>query len=321
MDRLDRKKTHSTHIKIMDLKTIAYHEGQYKTLEECQVNIATHALQYGTSVFGGMRGYYNKEKDNTYIFRIDRHFSRLLKSAKIMQMTSPLNESQMAEVALELARKNNIRANIYFRPFIYKSALQLSPRLHDVQDSFSMYLLQLDDYLDTSRGLKTAVSSWTRIDENIIPTRAKASGGYVNSALAKSEAVQNGFDEAIFLDTRGYVSEGSAENIFMVRDGVLITSSVTSSILEGIVRKSVIEIARNEGIEVVERNIARTELYIADELFFAGTGVQIAWINEVDRRIVADGNQGPITRQIQKKFLDIVYGRESDYESWRTPVF
>jgi len=305
----------------VDTSSIAFHENEYKELAQCQVNIATHALQYGTMVFGGMRGYYNPSKDNIYIFRINEHFERLIKSAKIMQMKSPLSRDEMKEVAIELVKRNNYRANMYFRPFIYKNPLQLSPRLHDVTDSFAVYTLLLDDYIDTNGGLKAAVSSWRRIDDNIIPTRAKVGGGYANSALAKSEALMNGFDEAIFLDIRGFVSEGSAENIFMVRDGVLYTPSVSSGILEGITRKSIIQIAEDLGYKVVERDIARAELYICDELFFTGTGAQVAWISEVDRRTVGDGKIGPVSTALRDLFRKIVSGQEEKYSSWITPVY
>ncbi len=303
------------------LDTIAYHEGQFRPLAECNVNVGTHALQYGTAIFGGMRGYYNQSRDNVFIFRPDRHVDRIFRSARIMQMKPPLAKDEMRNVIMEVARKNGLKTNIYLRPFLYKKAVQLSPRLHDVEDGFSCYLLELDDYVDTKNGLRTMISSWRRIDENIIPTRAKVSGGYVNSALAKSEAVQNGFDEAIFLDSRGMVSEGSAENIFMVRDGILYTPPMTAALLEGIVRSSVIEIAREEGITVVEREIARTELYIADELFFTGTGAQVAFISEVDRRIVNDGKMGSITRKIQDRFQKIILGEDTRHSDWAVALY
>ena len=305
----------------MNLESIAYHEGAYKPLSECNVNVATHALQYGTMVFGGVRGYFNEKRDNLYLFRLNDHFKRLNSSSRIMQMKSPLGIQQMCDVALELARRNKYRENVYFRPFIYKSALQLSPRLHDVEDNFAMYTIPLNDYLDTSRGMRAAVSSWRRIDENIIPTRSKASGGYINSALAKSEAVQNGFDEAIFLDMRGLVSEGSAENIFLVRDGVLITPHLAASVLEGITRRSIIQIARDQGIPVQERDVARAELYIADEVFFCGTGAQLAWVAEIDRREIGDGTIGPITLQLRNLFMQTVAGENDTYRDWLTPVY
>lgn len=299
-----------------NLDSIAFHQGEFKPLRECTINIMTHALQYGTMVFGGIRGYYNKEKDNVILFRPYDHFKRLLNSAKIMQMKCNYSIEEMIQILKELVKRNQYKSNIYFRPFIYKSALRLSPSLHDVEDSFSVYTLLLDDYLDTNRGLRVAISSWRRIDDNVIPTRAKVSGGYANSALAKSEAIQNGFDEAIFLDQKGNVSEGSAENIFIVRDGVLYTPPNHSSILEGITRKSIIEIAKKEGIPVEIREIARSELYIADEVFFTGTGAQVAWIAEIDRRIIGNGVIGPITKFLKDKFQKIVYGEDEEYKHW-----
>ena len=305
----------------IDLSSIAWFQGGYRRLEECQINISTHALQYGTMVFGGMRGYYNPEKDNVFLFRPVDHARRLLKSAHIMQMECGLDEDRIVDIVSELTRKNGYRCNVYFRPFVYKSALQLSPRLHDVEDDFAIYSLKLDDYLDTSRGMRTAVSSWRRIDENIIPTRSKAGGGYINSALAKSEAVENGFDEAIFLDIQGNVCEGSAENIFLVRDGILLTPPVSGSILEGITRRSIIELARSMGIEVVERDIARSELYICDEAFFCGTGAQVAWIAEVDRRTIGDGKIGPITEQLRRRFAAIVRDEDEEFRHWLTAIY
>lgn len=304
----------------IDPKAIAYHEGAFKPLSDCNVNIATHALQYGTMVFGGIRGYSNPSQNNVFIFRLEKHFERLIKSARIMQMDPVYSADKMMEILIEVARRNNVKTNVYFRPFIYKSPLQLSPRFHDVQDSFALYMLELDDYLDISNGLRTMVSSWRRIDDNIIPTRAKVGGGYANSGLAKSEAMQSGFDEAIFLDSRGFVSEGSAENIFMVRDGVLITPPVYASVLEGITRRSILELATDAGIPVLERDVARAELYIADELFLCGTGAQVAWISEVDRRIIGNGKIGPISEKLRDRFLKVVKGEDPAYKHWLTPV-
>jgi branched-chain amino acid aminotransferase len=303
------------------LNSVAYHCGEFRALRECNVNIMTHALQYGTMVFGGMRGYHDSETDNVFIFRPYDHFHRLHRSARIMQMQPSLRPEQMTDIALELVRRNEYRCNVYFRPFVYKSELKLSPRLHDVADSFSMYTMKLDDYIDTSRGLNVAVSSWRRIDDNIIPTRAKVAGGYANSALAKSEVVQNGFDEAIFLDSRGFVSEGSAENLFIVRDGVLITPPNSASILEGITMRTILELAKDEGIEVIRRDIGRSELYIADEVFLTGTGAQVAWVAEIDRRPIADGSIGPITQRLRERYMQVVRGRDKKFREWAVPVY
>jgi branched-chain amino acid aminotransferase len=304
----------------MDLSTIAYHKSEFKKLSDCTVNVATHALQYGTAVFGGVRGYYSKAMDNLLIFRIDRHFKRLHQSAKMMRMTPPLSEKEMANILIQVARFNNYRQNVYFRPFLYKAAEQLSPRFHDVKDEFSLYSLRLDDYLETNKGLSACVSSWRRIDDNIIPTRGKVSGGYANSGLAKSEAVENGYDEAIFLDLRGFVCEGSAENIFMVRDGVLVTPPVAASVLEGVTRRSVLELAKSEGIPVEERDIARAELYVADEVFFTGTGAQIAWVSSIDHRVIGT-EVGPVTNKLRSRFLKCVLGEDSEFKQWVTPVY
>ena len=303
------------------LESIAYHKGAYRPLGECGINLATHAFQYGTMVIGGIRAYYNQESKELYIFRLREHIQRLARSAHIMQMKLPLKEEEMEETLLELARRNQIRSNTYFRPCIYKSALQLSPRLHDVEDSFSLYCIPLEDYLDTKRGLRVAVSTWRRMDENAVPARVKSSGGYINSALAKSEAVQNGFDEALFLDSRGFVCEGSAENIFIVREGELITPPLAASVLEGITRRSLLSLAQDLKISVVERDIARGELYIAEEIFLCGTGAQVAWVSEVDRRQIGDGAIGPLTKKLREHFLKIVRGENKNYHKWLRAVY
>ncbi len=298
-----------------------YFNGNYIPLKDANLNVRTHALQYATAAFGGMRAYYNDDKNNLFVFRIEDHYQRLVNSAKILQMKMPLTVDEFRAAVVKILRDGNWRQNTYLRPFLYKKSLELSPRLHNVEDGFIIYAIPLDDYLDTQKGLTTCVSSWVRISDTQIPTRAKTTGAYTNSALAKSEALQNGFDEAIFLDTHGNVCEGSAENIFLVQNGVLHTPPISSSILEGITRKTVIALAGDLQIPVVERPISRTELYTSDEIFFSGTGVQVAWIREVDHRIVGNGKIGPVTAQIQKAYFDIVNGKNDQYTNWLTPVF
>jgi branched-chain amino acid aminotransferase len=305
----------------MSSKDLSYFEGKIVPSNEAKISIQTHALQYGTAVFGGIRGYFNKEQNNLFLFRLHDHYNRLINSTKIMQLQFFKSPEELVEITLQLVKDSNYHENIYLRPYIYTSALQLSPRFHDVKADIAIYILKLNDYLDTKNGLKTMVSSWRRIEDNTIPTTAKASGGYVNSALAKSEAVQNGLDEAIFLDSNGFVSEGSAENIFLVRDGVIHTPQLSSSILEGITRKTIIQIAKDLGYSVIERTISRSELYIADELFFCGTGVQVAWICEVDKRIINNGKIGPITTKIQDLYFNIVTNREANYQTWLYPIY
>jgi branched-chain amino acid aminotransferase len=299
----------------------AYFEGQIVPLEQANVNIQTHALQYGTGAFAGIRGYWNEQQKEIWLFRVRDHYQRLHNSARILMMKPPLSVDEMVDTTVELIRKNESEQNIYIRPILYKSALQLSPRLHDVQDDFAIYTLPLNDYLDTDGGLRCMVSSWRRISDNVIPTRAKATGGYINSALARSEADLNGFDEAIFLDENGYVSEGSAANLFIVRNGILITSPKTASILEGITRRSLLQLAQELNIPIEERDISRTELYVADEAFFAGTGVQMAWIKEIDYRVIGDGNKGEITKKLNELYYQIVRGESSTHSEWRTPVY
>jgi branched-chain amino acid aminotransferase len=302
-------------------KKPAYFEGKFVPLKDANLNIRTHALQYATAFFGGMRAYYNTDKKNLYLFRLEDHHTRLRQSAKILRMQWAMPYEEFKKITVQLLGDGNWQENCYLRPFIYKSDLSMSPRLHNVEDKFALYAIPLNDYLDTTRGLKAQVSSWVRLSDNQIPARAKATGGYINSALAKSEALENGFDEAIFLDHRGFVSEGSAENIFIVRSGKLITPGPSSSILEGITRRSVLQLATDLGIETCERDISRTELYVADEVFFCGTGAQIAWIQSIDRRQIADGNIGPVTQKIRERFFAVAAGEMPEYMSWLTPVY
>ena len=299
-------------------ETIAFHQGKYRPLAECQINIASHALQYATLIFGGIRVYFNSETKTSNIFRLPAHVKRMLQSAHLMFMKSPYSEQQLKAILIELVKKNPLNENLYIRPFIYKYEPQLSPRLHNLRDTFSAYVIRLNDYLETNKGLNVGITSWQRVDENSIPARAKCSAAYLNSSLAKSEAMLLGFDEAIFLDSHGYVSEGSAENIFIVRNGELITPPLTASVLEGITRASILQMCQELTIPIKERNIARTELYLADEIFLCGTGAQIAWVKMVDHRQVGDGTIGNITSQLKDKFMNIVYGKDSKYQHWLT---
>ncbi len=301
---------------------IAYHEGAYKPLEAANVNVMTHGFQYGIGCFAGVRAYYNADLDEAFIFRLDDHVARILQSCRILDFQTALGPAQIREIILEVARRNAYRGDAYFRPFFYTAEHRLSPRTHDVRVDFACYALPLGDYIDTSRGLKTIVSSWRRVDDDMIPARAKASGAYLNSALAKSEAIRVGCDEAIFLNRDGHVCEGSTENLFLVSDGVLVTPRTTDNVLEGITRKSLLVLAAEElGLAIEERAVDRTELYSADELFFSGTGAQVAWIAEVDGRPIADGTLGPITAKLKTLYHRVVTGREPKRAGWLTPIF
>ncbi len=295
---------------------IAYHNGAWKPLPECTVPINTHALQYGTGCFEGIRGYWDGTRVNLLFLR--EHFQRLARSASTLLMQAPTVD-EMCSIASEVVRRNRPTGNVYLRPAVYKSGTGLGPLMLGGPDGFMCYLIALGDYLDTSKGLAVCVSSWRRLSDSSIPTRTKALGGYLNSALAKSEAVLNGYDEAIFLNDRGQVCEGSAENIFIVREGRLHTPDRTADILEGITRKAIVQLARELGIEVEERPIARTELYVADEIFLVGTGCQVSWVRSVDKRELGAG-KGPITTRIQAAYEDAAYGRDPKRLAWLTPV-
>lgn len=289
--------------------------------EEAKVPIMTNALQYGNAIFGGIRGYYNKQKGFLSIFRVDDHYKRFLSSLKILGVAINYDFSQLKKITFNLVKKNKPKTDTYFRPFAYASSLNISPNLElDKQFSFSLYMLPLGEYLSIDKGLKVMISSWRRISDNAIPSRAKIAGGYINSSLARKEAEERGFDEAIFLTDDGHIAEGSAENLFIVRDGVLITSSKTDEILEGITRRSIISLAKDLKIPVEERSIDRSELYIADEAFFSGTGVQVAWISSIDNRVIGSGRRGPVTAKLQDLFFQIVRGETKEYAHWRTEI-
>ncbi len=297
--------------------SLAYLNGDWKPLTECVVPVNTHALQYGTGCFEGIRGYWDGKRIN--LLFLSEHYDRLSRNARMLLMQAPSAE-QMIAIACDMVARNRPTANIYLRPVVYKKGTNMGPVLLNVADGFMTYMQFLGDYLDTSKGLSVCVSSWCRLSDNTIPTRTKATGGYLNSALAKSEAVMNGYDEAIFLNDRGQVCEGSAENIFIVRDGMLHTPDRTADILEGITRRAIFSLAKDLGIGVVERPIARTELYLSDEVFLVGTGCQVSYVRAVDQRVIGDGSRGPLTTSIQQAYEDAVYGRNPKYASWLTPV-
>lgn len=296
--------------------------GKFIPAEQGVISVRTHAFAYGTGCFEGIRGYWNEQQQQMYVFRVKEHYERLLRSCKVLQIELPYSIDQLTEISLELIRRNNQRENVYLRPVAYKGELLLGVRLHGVQDDFILTSEPQGDYVDTN-GLRCGVSSWRRIDDNAIPARAKICGAYVNSAFAKSEAMQNGYDEAIMLTHEGTVSEGSAENIFLLIDGELITPPASENILLGITRDTVMELAAREfHMPVVERVIDRTELYGADEVILVGTGAQIAPVINIDHRPVGTGAIGPFGRKLQSLYNDIVRGNVEKYrEQWCVPVY
>jgi branched-chain amino acid aminotransferase len=300
---------------------IVYLNGEFLPGAQARVGIATHALSYGTGCFEGIRAYYNDERDQLYVFRALEHFQRLARSCRIMNIRLTHTPEQMVELLIDLLRRNEMHENCYIRPFAYKADEVIGVRLNDLQDAFTMFTLPMGDYVKTT-GLRCMVSSWRRIDDNMMPARAKISGAYVNSAFAKSEALMSGLDEAIMLTNEGHVSEGSAENIFLLTGGELITPPPSENILQGITRDSVIELARRE-FEMLtrERVIDRTELYTADEIFLTGTGAQIAPVIEVDHRPIGTGALGEFSAKLCDLYRDVTRGRRSEYMSWLTPVY
>lgn len=298
----------------------AFFEGRIVPFAEAKISVGTHAVQYGTGAFAGIRGYLDDDGESINIFRLPDHAARLLNSAKILRSELPFNRESLAATIVSVVERNAPTGDVYIRPFVYKSAVQLTPRLRGVGDELAIYMLALGDYLDTSEGVKAIVSSWVRIPDNAIPSRGKISGSYINSAFAKDEAEEKGADEAILLNIAGKVAEGGACNLFIVRNGTLITAPVTSDILEGITRRSFMQFAIDEGIPTEQREIDRSELYIADEAFFCGTGVQVAPISFIDGRPIGDSVPGPITSRLQELFFDTVRGRSRRYGEWITPV-
>jgi len=299
----------------------AFLDGRYLPIADARISVMTHAFNYGTGVFEGIRAYWNAGEGQLYALHLREHFERLHRSCKIMRITLPYSVAELQEIAVEVLRRSGYREDAYLRPLAFKSSEIIGVRLHDLEDSFTLFAIPFGTYIDVDRGISCGVSSWRRTDDNAIPARGKITGSYVNAALAKTEAQEAGFDEAIVLNPDGHVSEGSAENLFIVRDGILITPPGTDNILEGIVRSSILRIAADEGIPVTVRAIDRTELYIADEAFLCGTGAQISPVSSIDHRAVGEGTLGSITKRIKAIYFRAVHGDEPRYRAWVTPVY
>lgn len=307
----------------MNLSEITvYADGGFRPYGDARVGLLTHGLQYGTGCFEGIRGYWDAEQHELFLLQLSDHYDRLAVSAKILLMKLPHSTQELVEITAELCARNRFETDIYIRPCVFKSAEDIGVRLHGVPESFAIIPVPFTAYLDGSGGLKTGVSSWRRVDDACAPPRAKITGLYVNSALAKTEAIENGFDEAIMLSADGHVSEGSAENIFLVKRGVLYTPDPSQNILEGCTRRSILQIARDDfKLPIVERAIDRGELYSADEIFFTGTAAGVMHVASVDRRPVGDGTMGPVTRKLSEFYARAIRGHEAKYADWLTPVY
>jgi branched-chain amino acid aminotransferase len=300
----------------------AFFRGEFVPLRDANINVMTHGFNYGTAVFEGIRAYWNADEEQLFALELLAHYRRIKSSARLLLMEVRQSAEELAQLTVELLRRDGLREDMYVRPIIYKSSETIGVRLHNLDAEITIFAVPFGQYIDTEGGIRAQVSTWRRTDDNAIPARGKITGAYVNGALAKSEAQLNGFDEAIVLTADGHVSEGSAENLFMVKGGTLITPAVTDNILEGITRRRLLEIARDElGIATSERTIDRTELYTADEVFLCGTGAQISPVIEIDRRPVGNGRPGPITKDLSRTYFDAVRGRLPAYRDWLTPVY
>ncbi len=299
----------------------AFLGGKFVPIREAKISVMTHAFNYGTGVFEGVRAYWNAEEEQLYGLHLREHYTRLLKSCRIMRLTVPHTVEDLVDITIELLRKCGYREDAYIRPVVYKSSEIIGVRLHNLEDAFTVFAVPFGNYVSIEGGISAHVSSWRRVDDNAIPARAKITGSYVNAALAKTEAEDSGFDEAIVLTDDGHVSEGSAANLFLVRDGTLFTPPATDNILEGIVRSNVLRIAADEKIPVQIRRVDRTELYQVDEAFLCGTGVQVSAITSIDHRPVGDGQVGPIAHRISRIYFEAVRGKNAKYKDWLTPIY
>jgi len=306
----------------MVLPNYAFFRGKIVPYSEAKIGVLSHALNYGTAAFGGLRGYWNEAEEQLFVFRPHDHFRRFLQSAKLLSMEFSYSENDLTHHLMELLRTEDYHLDCYIRLLAFYSDEIIGVRLHNLTPEISIVSLPFGRYVENEEGAHVTISSWRRVDDNSIPARGKIAGAYVNSAFIKTDAQRAGFDEAIVLNQDGHMAEGSAENLYLVRDGVVITPPITDNILEGITRRTVMSLLREElGVEVIERSIDRTEIYLADEAFFSGTGVQIAAITRVDHRLVGAGKMGPIVSELRDLYFNVVRGKVQKYRHWCAPVY
>lgn len=303
------------------MPSYAYFHKQFMPLAEAKLGVMTTALHYGTAIFEGIRGNWNSKQKQIYLFRLREHYERLFNGCRVLKIKLPYTVDELRQITVKLVEMCRFEEDVYVRPLAYKSAERLGVRLHDVEDDFLCFVIPWGPYLDVDKA-RCGISSWRRPDDNVIPPNAKITGLYANNALAKSEAIENGFDEAIMLTPDGHVSEGSGENIFLVLDGKLVTPAGYSNILLGITRDTVIKLAQNElGLETIERPVDRSELYTAEECFLTGTAAHITPVAEIDHRQIGSGEIGEITKRLQKLYFEIIRGNNPKYLDWCTPVY
>ena len=303
------------------MPSYAYFHKQFVPLSEAKIGVMTNSLHYGTAIFEGIRGNWNSEQKQIYLFRLKEHYERMYNGCRLLKIDLPYTIDELCQITIELVEKCGFQEDIYIRPLAYKSSESLGVRLHDLEDDFLILTIPWGPYLDMDKA-RCGVSSWQRSDDNAIPPQAKITGIYANSALAKTEAIEHGFDEAIMLTPDGHVSEGSGENIFLVIDGKLITPASYNNILMGITRDTVIKLAQNElGLATMERPVDRGELYIAEECFLTGTAAHITPVAEIDCRKIGNGEIGEITKKLQKLYFELIRGNNPKYLDWCTPAY
>jgi branched-chain amino acid aminotransferase len=297
---------------------ICYFEGAWVAMKDAKVSIMTHAFMYGTATFEGIRGYWNEEQQQLHVLFVREHMERIRNSAKMLMMENLPSVDELVEIVLETVRRNGFRQDVYIRPSFYKSTRAIGVRLHHLEHQLYVIVTPFGNYVDVDHGIRVMSSSWRRNADEALPARGKLVGGYVNMAFQKSEAELNGFDEALVMTPDGHASEGSAANLFVVRKGVLLTPPVSDDILEGVTRNAILALAADLGIPTEVRSIDRSELYVCDEVFMCGTGVQVSPVIEVDHRPVGDGQIGPVSRAISERYFAAVRGRLPEYRSWLT---
>ena len=299
---------------------VCYFEGEWVAMRDAKVSIMTHAFMYGTATFEGIRGYWNADQGTLYGLKLREHVERIRQSCRILLMKDVPSVDELTRLIVETVRRNGFREDVYIRPSFYKSTSAIGVRLHDLENQLYIIALPFGNYIDTESGVRVMTSTWRRNADEALPARGKIVGGYVNMAFQKTEAELNGFDEAIVLTAGGHVNEASAANVFVVRDGVALTPPVSDDLLEGVTRKAIFEILANEGIPLEVRSLDRSELYVADEMFLCGTGVQVSSVVEVDHRPVGSGQIGPIGRLVRDRYFDAVRGRLPEYAHWLTAI-
>lgn len=301
---------------------VCWFEGRWTPLAEAKIGVMTHGFLYGTAVFEGIRAYWSDDAGQLYGLKMREHFKRLTDSAKIMLMDPGMTVDEMVETGVELLRRNRYREDAYVRPTLYKSTEAIGVRLHNLDAKLNIFAIPFGEYISIDRGISAQTVSWRRNNDVAIPSRSKIVGSYVNSAFSKSEAQLNGYDEAVVLTQEGHVSEGSAENLFMVRGGELVTPGVEDDILEGVTRAGLMQLAQHElGLKTHVRSMDRSELYVAEEVFLCGTGAQISPVTSIDHRPVGTGQVGPITARLTELYFDAVRGRLPAYMDWLTPIY